>query len=141
MTSVKMALEPATVAAPLHYRAAALPVLLVASVLARRAPLRLTLSIARAIKRVVGRRPASRVRAELVIAARDWASARFPGRSACMEASLAAFLLTALTGRAVDWCIGCRFCPAESHAWIETGQRPVGEPDTPDRPFHVTIRI
>ncbi|WP_169501837.1 lasso peptide biosynthesis B2 protein [Kribbella catacumbae] len=103
--------------------------------------MRLTLSIARRVQWLVGRRPASRAHAELVIAARDWAAARFPGRSACLEASLAAFLLTALTGRAVDWCIGCRFSPAESHAWIETGQRPVGEPDTPDRPFHVTIRI
>ncbi|MFC0623647.1 lasso peptide biosynthesis B2 protein [Kribbella deserti] len=141
MTSVKMAIEPTTVTAPLHYRAMALPVLLVASLLARRSPLRITLGFAKAVKRVVSRRPATRARVELVLAARDWAAARFPGRSACMEASLAAFLLTALTGRSVDWCIGCRFQPAESHAWIETGLRPVGEPTTPDRPFHVTIRI
>ncbi|MFC0627466.1 lasso peptide biosynthesis B2 protein [Kribbella deserti] len=141
MTSVKMAITPVTATAPLHYRLAALPVLLISSVLARRAPLRFTLATARTIKRIVGRRPASRQRTELVIAARDWAAARFPGRSACMEASLAAFLLTALTGRAIDWCIGCRFGPAQSHAWVETGQLPVSEPDTPDRPFHVTIRI
>lgn len=112
-----------------------------ASLLARRTPLRFTLGVARVVKRLVSRRPASRARAELVLAARDWAAARFPGRSACLEASLAAFLLTAFTGRAVDWCIGCRFQPAESHAWIETGHLPVGEPHTPDRPFHVTIRI
>ncbi len=76
-----------------------------------------------------------------VIGARDWAAARFPGRSACMESSLAAVLIAALAGYGVDWCIGCRFQPAQSHAWIEINHQPVGEPDTPDRPFHVTIRI
>ncbi|MFW6692735.1 lasso peptide biosynthesis B2 protein [Streptomyces sp. MAR4 CNX-425] len=55
--------------------------------------------------------------------------------------SLAAFLAVCLRGRAVGWCIGCRFDPCESHAWIEADNRPVGEPEPPDRPFHLTLRV
>ncbi|WP_433020149.1 lasso peptide biosynthesis B2 protein [Kribbella sp. CA-294648] len=127
--------------APLTYRLAAVPALLIASVLARWLPLRATLAIVRTTKRATGRHPLSRDGAQVVLRARDWAAARFPGRSACMEASLAAVLLAACTGHGVDWCIGCRFNPAQSHAWIEVDYQPVGEPQTPDRPFHVTIRI
>lgn len=141
MVTVKMSLPAAQTQAPLSYRLAAVPMLGIASLLARRTPLRLTLAIIRTLKAATRRRPLSRERAEAIIAARDWAAGRFPGRSACMESSLTAVLLATATGRGVDWCIGCRFSPAESHAWIEVDQTPVGEPDTPDRPFHVTIRL
>ncbi|WP_279510120.1 lasso peptide biosynthesis B2 protein [Actinomadura sp. 7K507] len=57
------------------------------------------------------------------------------------ENSLAAFILLALRRRSVDWCVGCRFMPAESHAWIQIEGQPVGEPDPPDRPFRVTVQI
>ncbi|MFB6726350.1 lasso peptide biosynthesis B2 protein [Kribbella sp. NPDC056345] len=136
-----MSLPAAQTPTPLSYRLAAIPMLGIANLLARRAPLRLTLAIVRTLKAATRRRPLSRERAEAIIAARDWAADHFPGRSACMESSLTAVLLAASTGHCVEWCIGCRFSPAESHAWIEVDQRPVGEPDTPDRPFHVTIRI
>lgn len=111
-----------------------------AIVLLRCLPFRATLAIARAFKRL-GRRPASKADAKRAIISRDWAAHHFPGRAACLETSLATFLAAALRGRSVDWLIGCRFAPAESHAWVEAGSDPIGEPDLPDRPFHVTVRI
>ena len=114
--------------------------LLVAVGLLRCAPLRPVLAAARTAKRLC-RVPATRSEANAAVAARTWAARYFPGRAACLELSLAAFLAAAARGRAVDWCIGCRFAPCESHAWIEVEGRTVGEPDLPDRPFHVTVRI
>jgi hypothetical protein len=125
---------------PLSDRCAAVAVLALATTLVRIAPLRATLTIARAAKRCT-RRPATAAEAAKTIAARDWASQFFPSRAACLEMSLAAFLDSALHGRSVDWCIGCRFDPCESHAWIEASAQPIGEPNTPDRSFHVTLRI
>jgi hypothetical protein len=65
----------------------------------------------------------------------------YPGRAACLELSLASFIALALQGYRADWCIGCRFGPVETHAWIETACGPVGEPDRPARPLHLTVRI
>lgn len=84
---------------------------------------------------------ASRQDAERAIAARDWAAHWFPGRAACLENSLAAFIFAALHGRRVDWCIGCRLLPAESHAWIQASGRPAGEPAHHGRQFHVTVQL
>nr|WP_053923736.1 lasso peptide biosynthesis B2 protein [Streptomyces chattanoogensis] len=75
-----------------------------------------------------------------VVVARDWASRFFLGRASCLEMSLAASLASTLHGRAVDWYMGCRFAPCESHAWIEVDSPPIGEPGTPDHPFKVTLR-
>jgi hypothetical protein len=65
----------------------------------------------------------------------------YPGRAACLEISLAAFIALALRGYRADWCIGCRLGPAEAHAWIETASGPVGESVRQGRPLHVTVRI
>lgn len=111
-----------------------------AVLLLRALPFRAALAAAGLLKRLAPR-PCDADQAQRAIAARDWAMRWFPGRAACLENSLAAFIFAALHGRSVDWCIGCRFLPAESHAWIQTGGRPVGEPDLPDRPFHVTVHI
>ncbi|MEV0598497.1 lasso peptide biosynthesis B2 protein [Streptomyces sp. NPDC050315] len=135
-----MAVPTRTQRPPLRARIAAAATLTVATALVQLAPLRVTLATARLLKRCT-RRPASPAQAAKAIAARDWASQFFPSRAACLEMSLAAFLHTAMRGRSVDWCIGCRFDPCESHAWIEAAAQPVGEPDTPDRPFHTTLRI
>jgi hypothetical protein len=125
---------------PLSSLCVAAVALLTASFLVRIAPLRVTLAAARLAKRRA-RRPATRTEAARTLAARDWAARFFPGRAACLELSLAAHLACCLRGRAVDWCVGCRFDPCASHAWIEAEAGPVGEPVTPDRPFHVTLRI
>lgn len=48
-------------------------------------------------------------------------------RVACLESSLA-FLLLALSQKlAVDWCIGVKLAPFESHAWIEVNGFPFQE--------------
>jgi hypothetical protein len=111
-----------------------------AVVLLRALPFRTVLTTAGLLKHLA-RRTADEREAERAIAARDWAMRWFPGRAACLENSLAAFIFVTLHGRGVDWCIGCRFLPAESHAWIQINSRPVGEPDLPDRPFHVTVHV
>ncbi|NGO70007.1 lasso peptide biosynthesis B2 protein [Streptomyces boncukensis] len=118
----------------------ALGALAAASVLVRASPLRVTLALARALKWAT-RRAASTGQARRVIDARDWATRCVPGRAACMERSLAAFLMCCATGAAVDWCLGCRFDPCEGHAWIETDGTAVGEPESPDRPLYVTVRV
>ncbi|MEU7488078.1 lasso peptide biosynthesis B2 protein [Streptomyces sp. NPDC042319] len=138
--SIPMAVPARTERPPLRYRLVAVTTLTVATSLVQLAPLRVTLAAARLAKRCT-RRPATSAEAARAIAARDWASRFFPSRAACLEMSLAAFLHMALLGRSVHWCIGCRFDPCESHAWIEAGAQPVGEANTPDRPFHTTLRI
>ncbi|MDI3405949.1 lasso peptide biosynthesis B2 protein [Streptomyces cavernicola] len=135
-----MAVPTRTERPPLPDRLGAIAALAVASALVQAAPLRCTLAVARITKRCA-HRPATAEEGVRAVAARDWVSRFFPGRAACLEISLAAFLALALRGRSVDWCIGCRFDPCESHAWIEAESGPVGEPETPDRPFHVTLRI
>ncbi|MEU8570805.1 lasso peptide biosynthesis B2 protein [Streptomyces pathocidini] len=135
-----MAVKETSPRPPFADRIIAVAALALASTLVQAAPLRLTSTVARAAKRVA-RRAATSAEAERIIAARDWAARYFPGRAACLEMSLAAHLASCLHGRGVDWCIGCRFGPCESHAWIEAEAHTVGEPDTPDRPFHITLRV
>lgn len=48
-------------------------------------------------------------------------------RNACLEDSLALFLLSTQKKVAVDWCIGSRLAPFSSHAWIEVEEKPVDE--------------
>lgn len=135
-----MVLDDAQTRPPLADRIVGLAAFATAITLLRCIPFRATLAAARAVKRFV-RRSAGQVEAERALAARAWAAKFFPGRAACLEVSLAAFLAATARGRAVDWCIGCRFNPCESHAWIEADGRPLGEPELPDRPFHVVIRV
>jgi hypothetical protein len=103
-------------------------------------PLRAALAAAAAIG-CLGIRPASEPAALDAIASCQRAARWYPGRAACLENSLAAFIALALRGYRADWCIGCRLGPAEAHAWIETASGPAGEPDRPGRPLHVTVRI
>lgn len=140
MVTIRMALEERYAAPPLMDRVVGLTMFPVAVALLRCLPLRATFALAWTLKRLA-LRPATASEAQRVVAARNWATRWFPGRAACLEVSLAAFLISLTRGRWVDWCIGCRFRPAESHAWIEAAGQPVGEPTTPDRPFRVTVRI
>lgn len=103
-------------------------------------PLRVVLAVATVIGRL-GIRPAAEPVALDAIASCQRAARWYPGRVACLENSLAAFIALALRGHRADWCIGCRLGPAEAHAWIETFFGPVGEPDRTGRPLHVTVRI
>lgn len=103
-------------------------------------PLRVVLAIATTIGHLVVR-PAPEPLALDAVASCQRAAHWCPGRAACLENSLAAFIALALQGYRADWCIGCRLGPAEAHAWIEIASGPVGEPDRHDRPLHVTVRI
>ena len=88
-----------------------------------------------AVKRRCCRRDATPAEAEIAVLAARMAGRWFPGRAACLECSLAAVLAAAAKGRAVDWCIGARFAPYSSHAWIQVGGRPVAEMTGQDRPY------
>lgn len=103
-------------------------------------PLRTVLATATVIGRL-GVRPVTEPAPLDAIASCRRAARWYPGRAACLENSLAVFIALALRGYRADWCIGCRLGPAEAHAWIETASGPAGEPDRPDRPLHVTVRI
>jgi hypothetical protein len=87
------------------------------------------------------RRPATTIEAGRITAAVHHAARHRAGRVACLEYSLAAMLVAILRRRSLDWCIGARLMPYASHAWVETDNRPVGEPDTRDRPYHVLLRV
>ncbi|MGH8904430.1 MAG: lasso peptide biosynthesis B2 protein [Egibacteraceae bacterium] len=74
------------------------------------------------------RRPATQQETAAAIAAVRWATLRVPGRAACLEASLAAMTVLAAHRRSVTWCLGVTADPVRTHAWIEVGGCPVGEP-------------
>jgi hypothetical protein len=103
-------------------------------------PLRATIGLAGVIGRL-GTRPATETDILETIAACKEAAAWWPGRAACLETPLAAYIALALRRCRADWCIGCRFGPVEPHAWLETAAGPVGEPDHVGRPLHAAIRI
>ncbi|MFI6299711.1 lasso peptide biosynthesis B2 protein [Nonomuraea sp. NPDC050790] len=73
--------------------------------------------------------PPALVAAEEMVRAVRWAAGRYPGRTACLETSLAVVLWGALRGRRVDWCIGFVTEPYRFHAWAEVGGEPVLEPE------------
>ncbi|MCP2264636.1 lasso peptide biosynthesis B2 protein [Promicromonospora thailandica] len=138
--SIAMATQVAPPRPALGQAAMAATSLLVAVGMLRLLPLRVVLALAGVVRQVAPRH-ASLDTAREVITARDWAAAHYPGRATCLDLSLTAFLIAACRGRHVSWCIGCRFNPSESHAWIEVDGEPVGEYGMFDDPFHVTIRL
>lgn len=139
MTS-HMALPGPTRPLPRTDRLAALAVFAIAVVLLRLPFARLTRLVAM-IKTVCCRRDATPDEAEIAALAAHAAGRWFPGRAACLENSLAAVLVAAAKGRAVEWCIGARTAPYASHAWIQTRGRPAGEPAETDRPYLLLLRI
>lgn len=54
-------------------------------------------------------------------------SVLLPGRWACLEESVAAAALLAMTGRRAEWRHGIATDPIRLHAWIEAGGHPVEE--------------
>ncbi|MFG2564714.1 lasso peptide biosynthesis B2 protein [Streptomyces sp. NPDC048567] len=90
-----------------------------ALVLLRCLPVRLVVRAACLAGRLPGR-AASPEEADAVCTAVRRAVWWWPGRAACLEESLAAYLAAALTGRRVAWVLGARFAPQGAHAWIAT---------------------
>ncbi|MGW9438653.1 lasso peptide biosynthesis B2 protein [Streptomyces sp. NPDC055607] len=99
-----------------------------ALVLLRCLPVHLVVRTARYAGRLPGR-AASPEEADAMCTAVRRAAGWWPDRAACLEESLAAYLVAALTGRRVAWVLGARFVPQGAHAWIATagavhGQEP-----------------
>ncbi|MFE5595386.1 lasso peptide biosynthesis B2 protein [Streptomyces sp. NPDC056549] len=97
-----------------------------ALVLLRLLPVRLVVHAARFAGRLPGR-AASSAEADAVCAAVRQAVGWWPGRAACLEESLAAYLAAVLTGRRVAWVLGARFVPQGAHAWIATADAVHGQ--------------
>ncbi|MEW1700341.1 lasso peptide biosynthesis B2 protein [Streptomyces sp. NPDC091278] len=100
-----------------------------ALVLLRCLPVRLVVRAARLTGRLPGRAAAPEEADEVCAAVRR-AAGWWPGRAACLEESLGAYLTAAFTGRRVAWVLGARFVPQGAHAWVATvgavhGQAPV----------------
>lgn len=85
-------------------------------------PIRICVAVAPAATILPGR-PTLPQEAEAALAAVRRATRLWPGRSACLEESLAAYFAAALTGHRVRWVIEARFLPQGAHAWIEAGTR------------------
>ncbi|MBO0802128.1 MAG: lasso peptide biosynthesis B2 protein [Nocardiopsaceae bacterium] len=119
--------------------AAEFAALVLALLMLRCLPLRVTITIAGVIGRL-GTRPAAAAEALDAVSAVKQAAAWWPGRAACLETPLAAYIALALRRRRADWCIGCRLSPVEPHAWIETAAGPAGEPDQAGRRLHAAVR-
>ncbi|MGA4544315.1 lasso peptide biosynthesis B2 protein [Uniformispora flossi] len=107
---------------------AAAAVALLGAVLLVRLPFAAQLRVVRATRGRWCRTAEPVCRAEHLLAAVQSAARRFPGRAACLEASLAAVLLAAVRRRRLDWCLGAFTDPYRFHAWVESGGVPVGLP-------------
>ncbi|WP_424893430.1 lasso peptide biosynthesis B2 protein [Streptomyces sp. XH2] len=112
-----------------------------ALILLRCTPIRVSITAARALARIPVR-PAAPEEADRLVAAVRRAARFWPGRSACLEESLACYLAAVLRGRSVAWVVGARTAPAGAHAWNEAGGQVVGQ-DAADRlwPYAPALRI
>jgi hypothetical protein len=126
--SVTMAAPRATRGSRLLNMQAGVTMLLTIAAL-RATPLRFVLSATRYLNEHAPR-AATRDEAHAILHAARRAASYWPGRAACLETSLTATWLAALTGHAVTWCHGFRTQPYEFHAWIEADGQPVAEPST-----------
>ena len=59
----------------------------------------------------------------------------------CLTRSLAVALLCRARGGRVRWVVGLSSPPPASHAWVETAEGPVAEPDDPRTIFTPAITI
>lgn len=107
-----------------------------------RLPFSLCLRSVRIIKRLAPR-VAGHDEAVVAVLATSRIARFSPGRVACLELSLAAFVASALRGRRLDWCLGTSVDPLRFHAWVEAGGRMVIDPgDEPaDRSYRVALRV
>ncbi|GHF48167.1 hypothetical protein GCM10010218_32050 [Streptomyces mashuensis] len=109
---------------PLRLRAAAVPVVAVARLLAALRPRRIR-RVLTAVRR--GARPATAGEALAARRAVVAVSRRCAGEG-CLQRSIATALLCRLRGTWPDWCTGIRTEPFRAHAWVQADGRPVGEP-------------
>lgn len=88
----------------------------------------------------MARREATIADAETSILAVRCTARLWPARVACLEESIAAILVLAMTGRSATWCHGIAAEPVALHAWIEVNGSPVAEPPSTER-FTAILRI
>ncbi|MEU2855639.1 lasso peptide biosynthesis B2 protein [Streptomyces syringium] len=112
-----------------------------ALILLRCLPVRTVVALARVVVRLPFP-PAAPQEADAVFAAVHRAARAWPGRAACFEESLGAFLAALLRRHRVHWVLGARFAPAAAHAWIETAEAVIGQ-DEADRawPYTPALRV
>ncbi|MFI6520359.1 lasso peptide biosynthesis B2 protein [Spirillospora sp. NPDC050679] len=122
--TMPVALEPRS-AVSHRDRALALAAVAAARPLARLSPRRLR-QVLRLARR--GARPASAERALAARRAVVVVSVRCAGQG-CLQRSIATALLCRFRGAWPVWCAGVRTEPFQAHAWVETGDGPVGEAD------------
>jgi len=75
-----------------------------------------------------------------------WASVRkssfyFPGRTACLELSLAFVLFALMKRRSSTWCVGVATDPIRAHAWVEVDQKPFREQDDLENHFRKMLVV
>ncbi|WP_416875452.1 lasso peptide biosynthesis B2 protein [Kitasatospora sp. SC0581] len=112
----------------------AAPVALAAALVLLRLPIRYGVAAARRTATLPAR-PATVAQAQAAHHAVRRAARWWPGRVACLEESLAAFLTGVLTGRRVRWVLGATFLPRGAHAWTEAHGEIIGQ-EPADRVWH-----
>lgn len=91
-----------------------------------RLPFPISCAVIRATRRGWCRGATTVQQAARTVSAVSQAARCFPGRSACLEQSLAAVLLAAATRRRLDWVLGAAEVPPHFfHAWVEAAGHPV----------------
>nr|WP_274613902.1 lasso peptide biosynthesis B2 protein [Streptomonospora nanhaiensis] len=95
-------------------------------------PARLHSALARLL---AGAAPASPAAAGAAHDAVVAASLRCAGPHGCLLRSVAVALLCRAWGGRVRWVVGFASPPPASHAWVETREGPVGEPEDPRTAF------
>lgn len=73
--------------------------------------------------------------AEVIWAAVRKSSLYFPGRTACLEFSLASTIFALVKRRSLTWCVGVAIDPIRAHAWIEVDRKPFREKEELERHF------
>lgn len=125
--ALRMTLPGQVRAVPYRYRVVATMAFLLALVLLR-LPFRLATRAVTDLKAHLTKRDATVQETRRILAAVHRATARYPGRVACLELSLTAVLTAALLRRRVDWCFGYSPDPHTFHAWTEVAGEPVTAP-------------
>ncbi|MFJ7279394.1 lasso peptide biosynthesis B2 protein [Kitasatospora sp. NPDC098663] len=104
----------------------AAPLALAVTLVLLRLPIRYSIAAARHTTALPAR-PATVAQAQAAHYAVRRVARWWPGRVACLEESLAAFLTGALTGRRVRWVLGAAFLPRGAHAWTEAHGEIIGQ--------------
>jgi hypothetical protein len=116
-------------------RICAAVIFLMAAALLVRCSFRFSYLLVRASRRKWCRRVPTPRQARTTVTVVSRAARHYPGRSACLEQSLAAVLMAAAARRQLDWCLGSAPDPYRFHAWVEVAGQAVSAPGEPGSQF------